>query len=93
MRPQLPGSAQNDQTFSFLPNGLSLVRDADTLHIVGSCHDPTTCKVLPKTNGWMPTFSPFGALPGKKKKTAFDHLGRSQPSPVYDVDTLHVVGS
>jgi hypothetical protein len=73
--PQLPGSAQNDQTFSFFPNGLSLVcdaermagcrcfghlggsqafffpngfsplRGADTLHVVGSYHDPTTCKV------------------------------------------------
>jgi hypothetical protein len=31
--------------FSFFLNGFSPVRDADTLHVVGSCHDPTTCKV------------------------------------------------
>jgi hypothetical protein len=65
VRPQLPGSAQNDQTFSFFSNGLSLVRDADTLQVVGSCHYPTTtCKVSPKRNGWMPTFWPFWALAG-----------------------------
>jgi hypothetical protein len=74
VRPQLPGSAQNDQTFYFVPNGLSFVRDADNLHVAGSCgschdvagscHDPTTCKVSPKTNGWMPTFWPFGKLAG-----------------------------
>jgi hypothetical protein len=44
--PQLPGSAQNDQTsLYFFPNGFSLVCDADTLHVVGSYHDPITCKV------------------------------------------------
>jgi hypothetical protein len=39
VRPQLPASAQNDQTFSFFLNGLSLVRDADTLHVVRSWPD------------------------------------------------------
>jgi hypothetical protein len=28
----------------------SPVRDADTLHVVGSYHDPTTCKVLSEQN-------------------------------------------
>jgi hypothetical protein len=46
VRPQLPGSAQNDQTsLSFFSNGFSPVRDADTLHVVKLYHDPTTCKV------------------------------------------------
>jgi hypothetical protein len=46
VRPQLPGSAQNDQTsLSFFSNVFSPVRNADTLHVVGSCHNPTTCKV------------------------------------------------
>jgi hypothetical protein len=29
----------------FFPNGFSPVCDADTLHVVGSYHDLTTCKV------------------------------------------------
>jgi hypothetical protein len=46
VRPQLLGSAQNDQTsLSFFPNSFSPVRRADTLHVVGAYHDPTTCKV------------------------------------------------
>jgi hypothetical protein len=38
----------NDQTsFLFFPNGfLPAVHGADTLRVVGSYHDPTTCKVV-----------------------------------------------
>jgi hypothetical protein len=46
VRPQLPGSAQNDQTsLSFFPKGFSPIHRADTLHVVGAYHGPTTCKV------------------------------------------------
>jgi hypothetical protein len=40
---QVPASAPN--AVFFFPNGFSPVRDADTLHMVGSYHDPTTRKV------------------------------------------------
>jgi hypothetical protein len=96
VRPQLPGSAQNNHTFSFFPNGLSLVRDADTLHVVGSCHDLTTCKVSPETNGWMPTFWPFGALTGTCERPKWSNAVFFFPngfSPVCNADTLYVVGS
>jgi hypothetical protein len=43
VRRQLLGSAQNDQT-PFL-NGFPAVRGANTLHMVESYYDPTTCKV------------------------------------------------
>jgi hypothetical protein len=82
--------------FLFFPNGLSLVRDADTLHVVGSCHDPTTCKVWPETNGWMPTFWPFGALVGAWERPKWPNTVFFFPngfSPVRDADTLHVAGS
>jgi hypothetical protein len=46
VHPQLPGSAQNDQmSLSFFSNDFSPVRDANTLHVIGSYHDLTTCKV------------------------------------------------
>jgi hypothetical protein len=45
-RSEVPASAPSGQMqFSFFPTGFSPVRDADTLHMVGSYHDPTTCKV------------------------------------------------
>jgi hypothetical protein len=69
---------------------------ADTLHVVGSCHDPTTCKVSPKTNGWMPTLCPFRALAGACERPKWPNAVFVFPngfSPVRDVDTLHVVGS
>jgi hypothetical protein len=64
VRPQLPGSAQNNQTFSFFSNGLSLIRDADTLQVVGSCHYIRPhAKYRPKR------------MAGCRR---FGHLGRSQ---------------
>jgi hypothetical protein len=68
----------------------------DTLHVVGSWYDPATCKVSASRTGEKS----FG-----KKKTAFDHLGRSHApasarigqnvgiQPFVSGDTLHVVGS
>jgi hypothetical protein len=45
-------------------NGFSPIRDADTLHVVGSGHGSTSCKVSTKTIDWMPKFWAFGALTG-----------------------------
>jgi hypothetical protein len=63
--------AQSSDTFETMAKcrihfseGFSPVRDADTLHVVGSYHDPTTCKVSPETIDLVLTFWPFGALTG-----------------------------
>jgi hypothetical protein len=54
---QLLGSAQNDQT-PFL-NGFPTVRGDDTLHVVESYYDPTTCKVsLPNMGLWPRSAAP-----------------------------------
>jgi hypothetical protein len=45
------------------PNRFLAVRDTDTLHVVGSYHDPTICKVSVETNSWLPTFSSSCTLP------------------------------
>jgi hypothetical protein len=42
----LAGACERPKCFFFSPSGFSPVRAADTLHVVGSYHDPTTCKVL-----------------------------------------------
>ena len=70
VRPQLPGSAQNDQTlYSFFPNGFPAVRGADTLHVVGSCHDPTPCQVTAETDCRMVSYWPSCAPPVAWERT------------------------
>jgi hypothetical protein len=94
--PSCLGAHKMIKRFFSFSNGLSLVRDADTLYLVGLCNDPTTCKVSPETNGWMPTFWPFGALAGACERPKWPNAVFFFPngfSPVRDADTLHVVGS
>jgi hypothetical protein len=64
-------NTHNDQTlFSFFPNGFPTIHGADTLHVVvGSYHDPTTCKLSAETTRWLLTFSSSCAPPAAWEST------------------------
>jgi hypothetical protein len=88
----------SEQTlFSFFSNGFPAICGADTLHLVGSYHDRTTCKVSAETIRWLLTFlsscAPPAAWEGTKGSTPFSFFPNDFLAVVRGADTLHVVGS
>jgi hypothetical protein len=63
-KPQNTFFTYHGQTYSFFPNEFSSVRDAVTLHAIGSYHDPITCQVTAETDRRMIRYWPLWALTG-----------------------------